>query len=153
MEREYPAIHRENAARDLLDEIVSLVKDSEAPAGEDPQLDARRLVELLNSNFKKLDHDNDGISRGELSVALARPGEFSNDEYTMLYLVGKYFDTISELSDDEPGKQDTRISKLDKDILAQLLVGRNLTLAQLHAWFHRDSKETFQSPPPLTSGQ
>ena len=142
---------KHQAARDLLDEIVSMLQDSYSGRDSDPQIDSPQLVSLLNKNFERLDGDGNGIGRNELSIALARPGEFSTSEYTMLYLVGKYFDIIAELSDDEPGKQDTKITRIDRDILAQFLVHGKMNLAQLQHWFEIDSrKPSFPEPPPLT---
>jgi hypothetical protein len=142
---------RSKAARDLLDEIVGVIKDFSPLGDTDPSLDAKLLMDLLNRNFENLDPDGNGIARDELSVALARPADYSTDEYTMLYLLGKYFDMVAELSDDEPGRQDARITPMDKEILGQFLVHSKMSMKQLAEWFKLDQQQRLYSPPPSSS--
>jgi hypothetical protein len=142
---------RSKAARDLLDEIVGVIGDFSPLGDADPSLDAKLLMDLLNRNFENLDPDGNGIARDELSVCLARPSDYSSDEYTMLYLLGKYFDVVADLSDDEPGRQDTRITQMDKEILGQFLIHSQMNMRQLAEWFKLDQQQRLYSPPPTSS--
>ena len=96
-------------------------------------LDGQRIAEILDKNFKVLDPDNDGISREEISHALMTPERFGEDEYAVLHLLGHYFQTIANLSEDEEGPQ-THITEMDKDVLNQFLRYTGMTLADIHRW-------------------
>lgn len=131
---------REEAAQQALADIRWLLtgtKDEElaAPLAEedDTQLDGQTIMQLLDKNFQRLDPNGDGITREEIMVALMNPQAFSREEYEVLRLVVKYFDTIINLSEDEEGGE-TKISRTDMLVLEQFLVHSNMTLKQLHAW-------------------
>lgn len=146
-----PEDKRTKAAGDMLDEIVAMLDSHTVPFSGDPATEGTKLVELLNRNFTKLDPSNIGITRAKLASALSKPKEFSPDEYWMLYLISKYFRTIADLSDDEPGP-DTVISVADKNVLAQFLVHGNMTLEQLHQWFQIDSEKEESEALPWQPG-
>jgi hypothetical protein len=142
---------KKQVAGDLLDEILSMIQSFAPPNAPDPMIEGTLLIKLLNSNFERLDPNGDGISRKELSVALARPADFSTDEYAMLYLVAKYFDTIAELSDDEPGKRDSVITPMDRDILGQFIIYSKMSVAELSEWMRLDKdKRVEDGVPPLS---
>ena len=82
MKQDITRDERERAANDLLDDIVAGLKQFTFVECDDPELEAAQLMKLLDRNFELLDYDQDGISRGELSRALARRTEFAADEYT-----------------------------------------------------------------------
>jgi hypothetical protein len=131
---------REEAAQQALADIRWLLtgtKDEElaAPLAEedDTQLDGQTIMQLLDRNFQRLDPNGDGITREEIMVALMNPQAFSREEYEVLRLVVKYFDTIINLSEDEEDGE-TKISRTDMLVLEQFLVHSNMTLKQLHAW-------------------
>jgi hypothetical protein len=105
--------------------------------GED-SMDGLHLATLLEKNFSRLDPDNNGITREEIAHALLAPWSWSADEFCMLKLLGKYFDTIIHMSDDEAGPE-TRITLMDKDVLCQFLTYGGLSLAQLQAWRSLDT--------------
>jgi hypothetical protein len=145
---------REIAARRALNDISYLVQKAEEGSSADPdEPRGRDVVALLRKNYRRLDKNKNGISREELTQALMRPGEFSKDEYVMLQLLNKYFDTIANLSKDEDGPE-TVISRMDCAVLAQFLMHSDLTLSQLHQWvgMTRPTRITDQDigPPPLS---
>ena len=137
---------RNKAAGDMLDEIVAMLDSHTVPYNGDPDKEGHKLVELLNRNFTKLDPSNMGISRAKLADALSKPKNFSPDEYWMLYLISKYFRTIADLSDDEPGP-DSVISVADKEVLAQFLVHGRMTMEQLHQWFQIEQQDDMTELP------
>jgi hypothetical protein len=98
------------------------------------------LAKLLDRNFERLDPNNDGISREEIANALLSPWSFSQEEVTMLKLLEKYFDTIANMVDEEPGK-DTRITAADKEVLSQFLVYSGIDLDTLARWRSLDKIE------------
>ena len=51
----------------------------------------------------------------------------------MLKVLERFFETVCNLVDDEPGP-DTVISALDVQVLAQFLQHSNLTIEQLSQW-------------------
>lgn len=117
------------------------------------ELDPAQLSNLLDRNFNKLDADNNGISRAEIAAALMNPSEFSVDEYAMLKLVAKYFDTIIKLSDDEAGAE-TVITRADAETLAKSLVQSKMKLSELHrSIVLADGTATEQDigPPPMSN--
>jgi len=145
---------RRTAANDTLEEVMRILRASGTHLGTDPDtLDGKVLVQLLQRNFDRLDENGDGsISRDEIANALAKPFEFSQDEYAMLMLLGKYFHTIADLSDDEPGP-DTVISRQDAEVLGQFLLYSKLTLADLQHWLAGEQKRidgNVPEPPPLS---
>ena len=144
---------REDAAKRALEDIRYLLRDSrQENSTSDLSLSNEKLIELLKANFDKLDPDDNGISRDELVTALTRPHSFTADEYEMLRLITKYFDTIINLSDDEPG-EDLRISRMDASVLEQFLLNSKFSLRELHMWCSLgDDPESFSGPPPLSSG-
>ncbi len=157
------ATRREDAAQQALADIRWLIQGTEqgkladATAPEDDAetyLDGRTIISLLEKNFLRLDPNNDGISREEIMVALMNPQAFSPEEYEVLRLVTKYFDTIINLSEDEDGGE-TKISRYDMLVLEQFLVHSNMTLRQLHEWCTMSKApggvgEDTIGPPPLS---
>ena len=143
---------KEEAAKQALEDIRHLLKSSESAveaSGMNPAINKEQLVNLLNSNFSKLDPNDDGISREELLHALSHPDSYSADECEMLRLIAKYFDTIINLSDDEEGEE-LRISKMDAKVLEQFLLSSNLTIQELHMWCNLgDDPSQITGPPPL----
>lgn len=151
---------RERAADSALKNIVFLLEGSKenpeayASRNMDQELSGDKLVELLNSNFAKVDLNNNGISRQELLAALTAPNVFTVNEYAMLKLVAKYFDTIINLSDDEPGAE-TVLTHTDVQVLAQFLVNSKIKLSELHRWIALSegtaaTTERDVGPPPLS---
>jgi len=96
-------------------------------------MDGARLADLLVANFAKLDVDGGGVSMREIKRAETMPFNFSADELLMLKVLEKYFVTICNLADDEPGP-DTVISAVDVEVLAQFLKYSHLTIEQLQEW-------------------
>jgi len=154
---------REEAAQQAFADIKWLIQgtkqdqlSAEAPPDddEDTHLDGQTIITLLERNFARLDPNNDGISREEVMVALMNPQAFSPEEYEVLRLVTKYFDTIINLSEDEQGGE-TKISRYDMLVLEQFLVHSNMTLKELHAWCalskqYSSGSDVDIGPPPLS---
>ncbi len=145
---------REEAAKSALAYIRKILHaDPETEKSDNPDsknyLDGPKIVALLKKNFSRLDANADGISREELMAALLTPDQFAADEYEMLRLVAKYFDTIINLSDDQDGEE-MRITELDLLVLEQFLVHGKMTLKELHKWnsMQRTVEEEV-GPPPL----
>jgi hypothetical protein len=102
--------------------------------GQPPTVMAgERLADLLLKNFGKIDLNGDGVSLSEIKRAETMPFNFSEEELLMLKVLEKYFETICNLVDDEPGP-DTRISAMDVEVLAQFLKYSHLTIEQLQDW-------------------
>lgn len=149
---------KEQAAKEALGDIRWLLNtQGQGPdlGGEDTYLDGPRIIELLKANFSRLDPDADGITRDELMTALMNPEKFSDEEYEMLRLITKYFDTIINLSDDEDGPEETKISPVDFLVLEQFLVHSKMSLKELHDWCKlAESSECLgldsMGPPPLS---
>ena len=118
---------------------------------EETYLDGPTIVKLLEENFDRLDPNNDGIEREELMTALMNPQAFTTDEYEMLRLITKYFDTIINMSDDEEGEE-TKISRADLLVLEQFLVHSKMTLKELHSWCSIANKPADDIGPPPLSG-
>lgn len=139
---------REEAAKAALTDIKWLLHGDEGKGSSDDEtyLDGPVIVELLEKNFAKLDPNNDGISRDELMDALSHPANFSVDEYEMLRLVAKYFDTIISMADDQEGEE-LRITQLDLAVLKQFLVNGQMTLKDLKRWSYSVEEEV--GLPPL----
>ena len=133
---------RERAVHTAFEDVLGGMRVSEqggqtaSSVGEDT-MDGAHLADLLEQNFAKLDPNKNGITKDELVKAMLTPWEFSVDEYTMLKLLGKYFDTIIHMSDDEQGPE-TRITEMDKDVLIQFLRYGGMTLKQLQVWRSAD---------------
>ena len=146
---------REEAAQQALEDIRWLIQGNEAADDEeDTYLDGATISRLLEKNFTRLDPKNDGITREELMIALMNPQAFTPDEYEMLRLLTKYFDTIINLSEDEVGGE-TKISRFDMMVLEQFLVYSNMTLKELSTWCQmsmagKRGDETEIGPPPLS---
>lgn len=145
---------QEQAARRALEDIRFLIEtgsEGSSPAeGAETSLDGRQIIDLLTGNFNKLDKNGDGISRNELATALMYPQSFHADEYEMLKLVAKYFDTIINMVDDEQGEE-LRITRADVEVLGQFLVHSGMSLAELHRWCSLEQTvEDSVGPPPMT---
>lgn len=148
---------REAAAQRALDDIRWLIQGTQgAPAAaepddddEDTYLDGPTIVALLEKNFDRLDPNNDGISREELIGALMNLQAFTADEYEMLRLLVKYFDTIINMSADEDGVE-TKITRSDMMVLEQFLVHSRMTLKELHSWCKMSNPADDVGPPPLS---
>ena len=151
-----PINKKKAAANDTLEHVLGFLRTPDPAAQASSQveeLDGKLLIELLDKNFDRLDPSNTGISRKTISRAIALPSEFTKDEYVMLQLLGKYFQTIADLSDDEPG-DDTVISRADKEVLSQFLLYSKVTLAELHHWQCAEKKaqeDQIPGPPPLST--
>jgi hypothetical protein len=145
----------DHAVRDLVWLVGGTTEDAQVDEhfkAVEEELSGAKLAELLDLNFKKLDSNGNGISRAEIAAALMQPNVFSVDEYAMLKLVAKYFDTIINLSDDEPGDE-TVITRTDAGVLAQFLVHSKLKLSELRRWIAiADGSATEQDigPPPIS---
>ncbi|MBZ0189057.1 MAG: hypothetical protein K8F91_22620 [Candidatus Obscuribacterales bacterium] len=147
---------REQAARRALDDIKFLLAfepgtvGSGSGSGSEIAIGGAQFVDLLLANFNKLDWNDDGISRDELTTALIYPQSFAADEYEMLKLVAKYFDTIINMVDDEPGEE-LRITRADVEVLAQFVIHSGMTLEKLHMWCSLEqSSQQSVGPPPMT---
>ena len=135
---------RKEAAKSTFDDILkkshqdhSSASDK-AAAKEDNQDNIRgaNLAGLLDQNFARLDPNNDGITRDELSCALSSPSGLSQEEFTLVRLLQKYFDTIANMVDEEPGC-DSRITVKDKEVLNQFLIYSDLDLHTLRVMASR----------------
>lgn len=122
-----------------LDDLLWLHKAS-APAGteevhslEQEMLDSETFARLLVQTYPRLDPKNIGLTKEHLGKLIMRPDTFSRDEHVMLLMLAKYFDTIANLVDDEPGPQVT-ITAMDREVLCQFLIHGKLSLAELHRW-------------------
>jgi hypothetical protein len=134
---------RQKAAQLTFDDILTKVQGDPASPASRPSpdtMDGAHLAKLLDRNFERLDPNNDGISREEIANALLSPWSFSQEEVTMLKLLEKYFDTIANMVDEEPGK-DTRITAADKEVLSQFLVYSGIDLDTLARWRSLDKIE------------
>lgn len=147
-------LNREDAAKQAMEDIRMLTGagKQESEDALNPSMAGEKLVKLLKSNFEKLDPDGNGISRSELLSAISNPQKFSEDECEMLRLIAKYFDTIINLSDDEPGEE-LHLSRMDMEVLSQFLIHSNLSLEELHMWCSLgDDPGDIPGPPPLAHG-
>lgn len=146
--------NREKAAKAALNDIRWLLQGEEETGeldDEETYLDGPTIVRLLEENFERLDPNNNGIEREELMTALMNPQAFTTDEYEMLRLITKYFDTIINMSDDEEGEE-TKISRADLLVLEQFLVHSKMTLKELHSWCSIVNKPADDIGPPPLSG-
>ncbi len=100
---------------------------------EQESLDSESFARIFIQTYPRLDPKNQGLTKEHLSKLIMRPDVFSHEEYVMLMMLAKYFDTISNLVDDEPGPQ-TMITPMDREVLCQFLVHGKLSLAELHRW-------------------
>lgn len=145
---------QDEAAKRALNDVRHLIKHSSDDGPSEilnPAISNKQLINLLKSNFSKLDPNNDGISRAELLRAISNPAAFSQNEFEMLKLITKYFDTIINLSDDEPGEE-LRISQMDAQVLEQFLLHSKLTVQELHMWCQLgDDPEEITGPPPISN--
>ena len=96
-------------------------------------MSGERLADLLIKNFGKIDKNGNGVSLSEIKRADTMLFDFSSEELLMLKVLEKYFETICNLADDEPGP-DTVISAVDVEVLAQFLKYSHLTIEQLQEW-------------------
>ena len=145
---------REKAAKAALNDIRWLLQGEEEALDDDDEetyLDGPTIVRLLEENFERLDPNNNGIEREELMTALTNPQAFTTDEYEMLRLITKYFDTIINMSDDEEGEE-TKISRADLLVLEQFLVHSKMTLKELHSWCSIANQPADDIGPPPLSG-
>ncbi len=140
---------REEAAKAALTDINKLLHpdDNKLSSVNESYLDGPVIIELLEKNFARLDPNNDGISRTELMDAISRPADFTVDEYEMLRIVAKYFDTIITMADDQIGEE-LHITQLDLAVLKQFLVSGQMTLQELKRW--NSSVEEEVGMPPLS---
>lgn len=147
------------AAKEALEDVLWLVRGGSEDCPVDAaggELDGEKFAELLRKNFKRLDPTGTAITKEHLAKALMKPDQFSEDEWVMLQLLAKYFDTIANMCEDEPGPQ-TVITSLDSDVLCEFLVHSKLSLPQLHEWRKNAEKEksvvdqSLVPPPPMSS--
>jgi hypothetical protein len=128
---------RQGAARQVIDDIGgALTRFGEPIGAASPQLgiSKKRFLTLLTENFNRIDLDDNGISRKELEDAFSAASQLTRDEAMMLRLLQQYFDTIAGMADDLPGDEETRVTKLDVEVLAQFLLNSNMSLDDLHKW-------------------
>jgi hypothetical protein len=133
-------LHKASGPEDY-DHIESLASDT---------LDSATFADLFNKSFSKLDPQHQGITQVHLGKLIMRPDMFGQDEYVMLLLLAKYFDTIANLVDGDK----SRITHLHKEVLNQFLVHGKLTLAELARWTMLcvDPNESAPSALPPLSG-
>jgi hypothetical protein len=142
-----------------LDDLLWLHKTS-APTSADhvesltqETLDSETFARLFVKTYPRLDPKDQGLSKEHLGKLIMRPDIFTHDEYVMLLMLAKYFDTIANLVDDEPGPQKT-ITPMDREVLCQFLVHGKLSLAELHRWrllCMAPAEDSDREGPPLTS--
>jgi len=118
-----------NAYKDLFGDFRSAGGTGKPPS----VMDGERLADLLVKNFGRIDLNGNGVSLAEIKRAESMPFNFSADELLMLKVLEKYFETICNLVDDEPGP-DPVISAVDVEVLAQFLKYSHLTIEQLQEW-------------------
>lgn len=133
----------QKAAQSAFDDILRKAQgDQSSPLSKAPATGATprgaQLAKLLDKNFEKLDPNNDGITRDELAQALLSPWGFSQEDFTLIRLLQKYFDTIANMVDEEPGK-DSRITSADREVLNQFLIFSDLDLHTLELWRSADN--------------
>jgi hypothetical protein len=144
-----------------LDDLLWLHKSS-APttvehveALDQDKLDSETFARVLIKTYPRLDPGNKGLSKEHLGKLIMRPDAFGHEEYTMLVMLAKYFDTIANLVDDEPGPQKT-ITPMDREVLCQFLMHGKMSLAELHRWRLLCTTPKKDGPelegPPLTGG-
>jgi hypothetical protein len=150
----YSNENREKAAKMAFDDIITKARDDKSSplSKTNDNIDTRRtmrgvqLAKLLNKNFAKLDPDNNGITRDELAQALLSPWGFSEEDFTLIRLIQKYFDTIANMVDEEPGS-DSRITKQDIEVLNQFLTYSDLDLQTLALWRAADDPSQTDGTP------
>jgi hypothetical protein len=150
----YSNENREKAAKMAFDDIITKARDDKSSplSKTNDNIDTRRtmrgvqLEKLLNKNFAKLDPDNNGITRDELAQALLSPWGFSEEDFTLIRLIQKYFDTIANMVDEEPGS-DSRITKHDIEVLNQFLTYSDLDLQTLALWRAADDSSQTDGTP------
>lgn len=144
-----------------LDDLLWLHKAS-APTADEGQvqsleqesLDSESFARIFIQTYPRLDPKNQGLTKEQLTKMIMRPDVFSHEEYVMLMMLAKYFDTIANLVDDEPGPQ-TMITPMDREVLCQFLVHGKLSLPELHRWrlLCMAPKEDVEfEGPPLSGG-
>lgn len=144
-----------------LDDLLWLHKAS-APTADEGQvqsleqesLDSESFARIFIQTYPRLDPKNQGLTKEHLGKLIMRPDVFSHEEYVMLMMLAKYFDTIANLVDDEPGPQ-TMITPMDREVLCQFLVHGKLSLPELHRWrlLCMAPKEDVEfEGPPLSGG-
>jgi hypothetical protein len=122
-----------------LDDLLWLHKTSAPTSAEhvesltEETLDSEKFARLFIQTYPRLDPKDQGLSKEHLGKLIMRPDAFTHDEYLMLLMVAKYFDTIANLVDDEPGPQ-TLITPVDREVLCQFLIHGKLSLPELHRW-------------------
>lgn len=144
---------RETVAGNMIQEMLTIGQERGIPnpTGEHakiPELAGPHLAQLIENNFKRVDLDGDGITRKELAIALASPEYFSADEYIMLRLLSKYFDSIAALCQDQEESERVRITPMDKEVLVQFLKHSDMTLQDIHDWISRNDRGI--GPPPAS---
>jgi len=149
------AIAAKNTMNDLIFLLGGTTEDRAIENYRNPEVElpGTRMVELLNKTFSTLDPNNNGISRAEIARALIHPEKFSVDEYSMLKLITKYFDTIINLSDDEIAEE-TVITQNDSKVLGESLLGSQFTLSEFHRWIAISSGTATEKdigPPPTSA--
>ena len=143
---------RETVAGVMLEEMLSLngQRGIPKPTAENmkvsQRMDGPMLAFLIEKNFNRIDLNGDGISRKELATAMATPQKFTNDEWAMLRLITRYFDSIAALCDDQTEGEKVRITKMDKDVLIQFLQFSNMTMQNIHDWLSLNERSV--APPP-----
>ena len=135
-------LYLHKAGSDDYDHIESLAQDT---------LDSETFANLFDKSYSKLDPNNQGLTKVQLGKLIMRPDIFTKDEYCMLLLLAKYFDTVASLVVDG---DKTRITPLHKEVLNQFLVHGKLTLAELARWTMLcvdPNEDSASSLPPLSA--
>ena len=124
---------RRRMAASAYKDLFGDFRNSESLSPMPTTLSGERLADLLKENFSKIDINGDGVSLREIKRAVTMPFNFSAEALLMFKVLEKYFETICNLADDEPGP-DSVISAVDVEVLAQFLKYSHLTIEQLQEW-------------------
>lgn len=145
---------RESVASIMLQEMLSLNGDRGIPnpTAENTKvtgMNGPQLARLIEANFARLDENGDGLTKKELATAMSTPHKFNADEWTMLRLITKYFDSIAAICDDQTEGEKVRITHMDKEVLIQFLKFSNMSLQDIHDWLSHNERSV--APPPKSS--
>ena len=124
---------RRRMAASAYKDLFGDFRNSESTSPMPTTLSGERLADLLKENFSKIDINGDGVSLREIKHAEAMPFNFSAETLLIFKVLKKYYETICNLADDEPGP-DSVISAVDVEVLAQFLKYSHLTIEQLKEW-------------------
>ncbi|HEY9679882.1 MAG TPA: hypothetical protein V6C76_17900 [Drouetiella sp.] len=123
-----------------LDDLLWLHKASaptsadEVHALEEDKLSSESFAKLFMQAYPRLDPQKQGLTKEHLGKLIMRPQAFNHDEYNMLVMLAKYFDTIANLVDDDKPGASKAITPMDSEVLFQFLLHGKMSLAELHRW-------------------